>query len=142
MSDDIHVMEEEDYREHLVDRAKDMLDEMQKSEDTTTELPSQDESEPEGTGIPFVWDPREMEYYENNAGDMDEEDVKKFMERDSGFQERLRETDFSGFSRWEERFLITHHSSLDSDEMAERLDRDTEEIGLKLHAMGLKTDEF
>jgi iron uptake system EfeUOB component EfeO/EfeM len=73
---------------------------------------------------------------------MDEEDVREFMERDSGFQERLRETDFSGFSRWEERFLITHHSSLDSDEMAERLDRDTEEIGLKLHAMGLKTDEF
>jgi hypothetical protein len=135
-------MEEKDYREHLVDRAKDMLDNIQDSQYTTSEAPVQEPSEPEGTGIPFVWDPREMEYYESHAGDMDEEDIREFMERDSDFQERLRETDFSGFSRWEERFLITHHSSLEEENLAERLDRDEQEVALKLHAMGLETDEL
>ncbi|MFB6147826.1 MAG: hypothetical protein ABEJ66_02985, partial [Candidatus Nanohaloarchaea archaeon] len=90
------------------------------------------------SSIPFSWDPREVKHLTENRKKMSNEDLKEFMERDSDFQEKLEEIDeWKGFSRWEERTMVQKHSVKSAEEIAEELDRDTKEVELKMHMMGL-----
>lgn len=137
-------MEEEDYEDYLVDKAKELLDEQ------TSDVPDEDEKpglekevdEKEDSKIPFSWDPREVEHMARNRKSMTNKDLQEIMENDSEFQDNLEDIDdWNGFSRWEERLLIQRHGDLNVEELATELDRDQKEVKVKMQMMGFKPDE-
>jgi len=139
-------MDEEEYEDYLVDKAKELLDQQ------TTDKPDVDTDEKSGleskvdekedSKIPFSWDPREVEHLARNRKKITNKDMKEIMENDSDFQENLEDIDdWKGFSRWEERLIIQRHDNQTIDEIASELDRDEKEVKVKMQMMGFKPDE-
>lgn len=151
-------MDEEDYEDYLVDKAKELLNEelTEPSERDPQETPSAPESpemkkkrnemdemaEKQSTSkIPVAWDPREIEHLVENRKKMNNKELKDFLKKDSELQEDVEEVDdWKGFTRWEERFIIQNYQGMDAEELAEELGRDTREVKLKTRIMGLKLD--
>ncbi len=139
------MMDEEEFEDYLVDKAKEILNEdITESEEVEPETPQkedvvdEDVKDKSAGNIPFSWDPREVEHLTRNRKKMSNEDLKKFFERDSEFQEKLQEVDnWKGFTRWEERLMVQQHSVKTPEEIAMDLDRDKKEVELKMHMMGL-----
>lgn len=146
-------MEEDEYRDYLVDRAKELLREQTESEgevDERDEKPEMsrkrkqldEKAERESTSkIPAPWDPQEVEHLARNRKKMDNEELEEFLRKDHELQEELAERDWEDFSRWEERFLIQNHHSMTPEEAATELDREGREVELKMRTMGLNPSE-
>jgi len=140
-------MEDEEYEDYLVDRAKEILNEEVTEADGGLDTPDvPDKKDVAGDGvkdssagdIPFSWDPREVKHLTENRTKMSNRDLKKFFERDSKFHEMMEEVgEWRGFSRWEERLMVQKHTSSTPEELAEELDRGAKEVELKMHMMGL-----
>lgn len=142
-------MEEEEYEDYLVDKAKELLQE-QTSEAEEKEVPqdpkekhvTDDMKDKESSKIPFSWDPREIEHLARNRKSMTNKELEEFMESDSKIHEEMEEIDeWNGFSRWEERLLIQRHGTDTVQEIAEEIDRDVREVKLKMRVMGFKPEE-
>lgn len=145
------MMEDEEYEDYLVDKAKEILDEqIVESDEEEMEAPEMrkkrnrmdEKVEKDSTSrIPFSWDPQEIEHLTRNRTKMSNKDMKEFFERDSEFHEKMEEIDeWKGFSRWEERLMVQQHSVKSVEEIADELDRNMREVELKMHMMGLKVD--
>lgn len=91
--------------------------------------------------IPYTFDPREIEFLAENRKKMSNEQMEEFLRKDSEVHEKLKEIDeWNGFSRWEERFLVQNHTEKSPGEIAEQMDREEEEIELKMKMLGLKVE--
>jgi len=148
-------MEKEEYEDYLVDKAKELMQESLETDEAEIDEEGVDRPEmknkqnkrdekveKESTSkIPFSWDPREIKHLANNRPEMSNEELKKFFEGDTDLHEELEEADdWKGFSRWEERFIVQHHNSMDEEEIADQIGRDTREVNLKMRIMGLKVE--
>ncbi|MFB6209131.1 MAG: hypothetical protein ABEJ56_03250 [Candidatus Nanohaloarchaea archaeon] len=139
-------MEQDDYEDYLVDKAKEILDEQTESE--KVEVPENESrediekaEEQAKSEIPFNFDPREIQHLSNNRKKMSNREIKEFLEKDSEVQERLEELDeWRGFNRWEERFLIQNNLNKDPEQIAEDLGRDEEKVRLKMRMLGLDVE--
>ncbi|MBC5792640.1 MAG: hypothetical protein H8Z69_01235 [Nanohaloarchaea archaeon] len=88
---------------------------------------------------PMQWDPRESEFFFNNRDSMGNDELKKFLEGSSDFQESLEDQEeWDEFSRDEERKLVTMQGGMQADQIAEELGRDEEEVKLKMRMMGMR----
>ncbi len=145
-------MDREQYEDYLVDKAKELLnEELSNVEEEKIEKPemrkkrnSMDEkAENDSTSkIPFSWDPREVEYLSRNRKEMSNSDLEKFLKNESEFQEEIEDvTDWKGFSRWEERFMV-QNPSMDPGKVAEELGRDEKHVKLKMHMLGINVDRW
>ncbi len=144
-------MDQEEYQDYLVDKAKELLNaelsdkEERKKPEMKRKRNKRDEKveKEAGSKIPFMWDPRETKHLVNNRKNMDNKDLKNFFENETEFQKKLEDLDdWKGFSRWEERFLIQNQSVKTPEEMADQLDRDTEHVKMKMYMLGIKVDEL
>ena len=140
-------MNDEDYEDYLVDKAKELLKE--ETESSEEELPMDSKKkhldrktrDKEDSKIPFSWDPREVEHLARNRKSMTNKDLEEFMESDSKIHEEMEDIDeWKGFSRWEERLLIQRHGQNTVEEIAEEIDRDVKEVKLKMRTMGFKPE--
>ncbi len=159
-------MDEDEYEDYLVDKAKELLNEqlsevgeegvekpeMKTPEDSSKSSGSRsswnfkkrnkmdERAEKDSTSkIPFTWDPQEVEHLTKNRHHLDNEEMKKFLEKDTEFQEKLQEIDeWHGFSRWEERFLVQNPET-DPEELADELGRETDEVEIKMHMLGIRS---
>lgn len=144
-------MDEDQYEDYLVDKAKELLNEQVSDVEKDLEKPemknkrsSMDEkAEEESTSeIPFTWDPREIQHLVENRKSMSNDELKEFLKKDSKVQEEINELDeWKGFTRWEERFMVQNHTSRNTEEIAEQLGRDEREVRLKMRVLGLKVGE-
>lgn len=139
-------MDDEEFEDYLVDKAKKILNEeiieTSEEERKPPEMPKKrnkwDEKADKESKIPFSWDPRELEHLTENRKRMSNEQLKKFFKKDSEFHEELEELgEWKGFSRWEERLMVQQHNVKSPEELAEELDRNVKEVELKMHMMGL-----
>ncbi len=153
------MKEGKDYEDYLVDKAKELLNEQVseagKGELDAPETPSGREgpgmerrndldtkADRESTSkIPFAWDPREVEHLARKRKEMDNQDLKDFLEKNTDFHDELEELDeWKGFTRWEERFMVQNFGNMETGEIAEELGRDEKEVDLKLKILGLKVE--
>ena len=141
-------MNDEEYEDYLVDKARELLKEQ--TSDAETEVPENSKDkhltdemkDKEDSKIPFAWDPREVEHLARNRKSMSNKDFEDFMESDSKFHEEAKKVDdWKGFSRWEERHIITNHGQQTVEEIAGELDRDPKEVKLKMRMMGFIPEE-
>lgn len=102
-----------------------------------------EKAEQESTSkIPYTFDPQEIEFLAKNRKSMSNEEMEEFLRKDSEVHEKLEEIDeWNGFSRWEERFMVQNASAKSPEEIAEQMDREQEEVELKMQMLGLKIDE-
>lgn len=149
-----HVHMKENDEDFLLDRTKKLLkQEMESSEDfeeddrkpemkrKRNELDKKAEQE-STSKIPFTFDPHEIEFLAENRKSMSNDEMKEFLKKDSEVHEKLEEIDeWEGFSRWEERFIVKNASAKSPGEIAEQMDRQEEEVELKMQMLGLKIDE-
>ncbi len=147
-------MDQEDYEDYLVDKAKELLKEdltdagkgdMEKPEMRSKTSEIDEKAEKDSTSeIPAPWDPREVEHLARNRKKMSKEEMEEFLKKDSELHREIEELDeWSGFSRWEERFIIQRNGDKPGD-IAEELERDVDEVRIKMRIMGLvpeKDDE-
>lgn len=143
-------MEQEEYEDYLVDRAKELLNEQMETEpdkgpnkpEMKNKRNSMDEKvEREASSkIPVSWDPQEVEALVRNRKDMTNDELDEFLRKDSKIQEEIEDFEWNGFSRWEERFIIQHHMTMDTEGIAGEIDRDPREVELKMRIMGLNPD--
>lgn len=150
------TMDEEDYEDYLVDKAKDLLNEQlsgaekrdngskpePKDSGSSGERDMIEKAEEEGKSkIPAAFDPREIEHLAENRKNMDNQELKEFLEKESDLQRELEDIDeWKGFSRWEERFMIQNNLNTEPDEIAEELGRDEKEVRLKMRMLGLDVE--
>ncbi|MFT4893114.1 MAG: hypothetical protein ACI8Z7_000912 [Candidatus Nanohaloarchaea archaeon] len=142
-------MDQEEYDDYLVDKAKELLDEQTsdvKEQDLEVETDEDkdiiDKAEEEGKSkIPATFDPREIEHLSRNRKNMSNQELKEFLEKESDLQKELNEIDeWKGFSRWEERFMIQNNLNREPDEIAEELGREEKEVRLKMRMLGLDVE--
>lgn len=147
------MKDEEEYDDYLVDKAKELLREdveseadeisdSQKPEMSHKRNELDEKAEQESTSkIPYTFDPREIEFLAENRKKMSNEEMEEFLRKDSEVHEKLKEVDeWNGFSRWEERFMVQNHTHKSPGEIAEEMDRDKDEVELKMQMLGLKVD--
>lgn len=149
------VMDEEEYEDYLVDKAKELMQESLETDEEKLEKEGVDKPEmrkkqnkkdekvekDSTSKIPFSWDPREIKYLAENRPKMSNEELKKFFEKDTDLHEELEKSDdWKGFSRWEERFIVQNNNTMDEEEIAEQIGRDVREVNLKMRIMGLKVE--
>ncbi|MFB6143949.1 MAG: hypothetical protein ABEJ98_01435 [Candidatus Nanohaloarchaea archaeon] len=147
------MKEGEEYEDYLVDKAKELLREDMESSaevDSKIEKPEMknkqnqldEKAEKESTSeIPYTFDPREIEFLAENRKEMTNEELEEFLRKDSDVHEKLEDVDeWNGFSRWEERFMVQNHNSKSPGEIAEELDRDEDEVELKMRMLGLQPE--
>lgn len=145
----------EEYEDFLIDRAKKLLKEDVESEAEDFEVSGDGKpemkqktkdldrkAEKESTSkIPYTFDPREIKFLAENRKKMSNEQMEEFLRKDSEVHEKLEEIDeWNGFSRWEERFLVQNHTQKSPGEIAEQMDREKEEIELKMKMLGLNPE--
>jgi hypothetical protein len=142
-------MDQDEYQDYLVDKAKELLDEQTsdvEEEDLDVEKDRDkdiiDKAEEEGKSkIPAAFDPREIEHLANNRKKMDNQELKQFLEKESDLQKEMEDIDeWKGFSRWEERFMIQNNLNREPDEIAEELGREEKEVRLKMRMLGLDVE--
>lgn len=143
-------MDQDEYQDYLVDKAKELLEEQTSDEeDRDTDVETQEDerdiiekAEEEGKSkIPAAFDPREIEHLSNNRKKMSNSELKEFLEKESDLQRELEDIDeWNGFSRWEERFMIQNNLNKEPEEIAEELGREEKEVRLKMRMLGLDVE--
>lgn len=142
-------MDQEEYEDYLVDKAKEILDEQTSDvEEQEIEIQEQKESKDiekpeaeEEKRIPANFDPREIQHLTENRKSMSNKEMKEFLQRESDLQEELNKIgEWKGFSRWEERFMIQNNLSKEPEEIADELDREEKQVRLKMRMLGLDVD--
>ena len=89
----------------------------------------------------MAFDPQETEFLAENRKSMSNDEMKKFLEQESELQKKLQKIDdWKGFTRWEERLMVQKHTSQDAESIARELERDENEVRLKMRMLGLKVD--
>lgn len=142
-------MDKDEYDDYLVDKAKEILNsDLSEAGEEGAEKPEMkkkrnemdEKVEQESTSkIPFSWDPQEVQHLTRNRHKMDNEEMEKFLKKDTEFHEKMEEIDeWNGFSRWEERLLVQHPDK-EPEELSERLGREKEEVELKMHMLGVRS---
>lgn len=142
-------MDQDEYDDYLVDKAKEILDqqtsdvdedELEVEEDGERDII--DKAEKDGKSkIPATFDPRQLEHLSNNRKNMDNKELKEFLEKESDLQKELEEIDeWKGFSRWEERFMIQNNLNKEPNEIADELERGEKEVRLKMRMLGLDVE--
>ncbi|WEL19393.1 hypothetical protein [Candidatus Nanohalococcus occultus] len=137
-------MEDEEFKDYLADKAKEILNEQTsdvgKAPEKKEKLESRAEKESESK-IPFAWDPREVEHLAKNRKSMTNKELENFMDKDSELHEKMEEIDeWTGFARWEERFLLQNVDK-EIEDLAEEMDRSKPEIEAKKIMMGIQGTE-
>lgn len=146
-------MDEEDYEDYLVDKAKELLNEgLDSPEEVEKGKPEMRQkrnemdrkAEQESTSkIPFSWDPREIKQLEKNRKKMSNKELEKFLKKDSELHKDLEEFgEWNGFSRWEERFIVQNYQHKTPEEIANDMERKEKEIRLKMRMMGLMPEDM
>ena len=145
--------EEEGYRYFLNEKAKELLKDDMESDvedidgkeapemkDKRNEL--DEKAEMESTSkIPYTFDPQEIKFLAENRKQMSNEDMEEFLRKDSEVHEKLKEVDdWESFSRWEERFLVQNFTNKSVGEIADQMDREEEQIELKMMMLGLNPE--
>lgn len=137
----------------LLDRTKKLLkQELESSADFETDMKPEmkrkkndldEKAEQESTSkIPYTFDPQEIEFLTENRKSMSNEEMEEFLRKDSEVHEKLEEIDeWKSFSRWEERFLVQNAGTKSPEEIAEQMEREKENVELKMQMLGLKIDE-
>lgn len=141
------MKDEEEYEDYLVDKAKELLNQEvsgadgREVPDPTKERNDHRDEELKDSDIPMAFDPQETEFLARNRKSMSNDELKEFLEQESELQEKLQEIDnWKGFSRWEERLMVQQHTSKNAEAIAEELDRDENEVRIKMRMLGLKVD--
>lgn len=142
------TMEDEEYNDYLVDKAKELLNEQVSGaddEDVDVPEPERDpieKAEAEGKSkIPVTWDPQEVEHLARNRKNMSNDELKEFLEKESDLQKELEKIDdWKGFNRWEERFMIQNNLDMEPEDIARELDRGEREVRLKMRMMGFDVE--
>ncbi len=123
-------MRREEVKDELVDKAKKVLDDQmthrEKMEDKA--LTSKNKSA-EGE-----WKKEEIDFLKNNRSEMSNEELEEF------FLEDKFETDWKPFSRTEERYILESFGTTDTENIAEALNRDVEQVEKKIKMMGLDVE--
>jgi len=142
------MKDQEEYEDYLVDKAKELLNEEVSGADGK-EVPDPGkerrrdhrDEKMKNSDIPMAFDPQETEFLAKNRKSMSNQELKEFLEQESELQKKLQEIDnWKGFSRWEERIIVQKHTSQDAEDIAEELERDENEVRLKMRMLGLKVD--
>jgi hypothetical protein len=141
------MKDQEEYEDYLVDKAKELLNEEvsgadgREVPDPKKERRDHRDEEMKNSDIPMAFDPQETEFLAKNRKSMSNEEMKEFLEQESELQKKLQEIDnWKGFSRWEERIMVQKHTSQGAEDIAEELERDENEVRLKMRMLGLKVD--
>lgn len=140
-------MDDEEFDDYLVDKAKEILNEqtsdvgdIPERDEKKEKLEERAEKESESE-IPFAWDPREIEHLAKNRKSMTNKELEEFMDKDSELHKKLEEVDeWKGFARWEERFLLQNMNK-DVEELADEMDRSKPELEAKKIMMGIQGTE-
>lgn len=80
------------------------------------------------------WSKDETEFITKNRTKLDNEELQEFL---AGEHNVNKERKWDQFSRTEEKFMRSNIQTTDKEQIAERLDRDEEEIEIQLKIMGL-----
>ncbi len=125
-------MTREEIKDDLVDKAKKVLDEQMTHREKMEEkaLTNKDSSK-EGE-----WKKEEIDFLKNNRTEMSNEELEDF------FLEEKFETDWKPFSRTEERYILESFGTTETEQIAEALNRDVEQIEKKIKMMGLDVEQI
>lgn len=125
-------MKREEIKDDLVDKAKKVLDEQMTHREKMEEkaLTNKDSSK-EGE-----WKKEEIDFLKNNRTEMSNEELEDF------FLEEKFETDWKPFSRTEERYILESFGTTETEQIAEALNRDIEQIEKKIKMMGLDVEQI
>lgn len=125
-------MKREEIKDDLVDKAKKVLDEQMTHREKMEEkaLTNKDSSK-EGE-----WKKEEIDFLKNNRTEMSNEELEDF------FLEEKFETDWKPFSRTEERYILESFGTTETEQIAEALNRDVEQIEKKIKMMGLDVEQI
>jgi len=125
-------MKREEIKDELVDKAKKVLDDQMTHREKMEEkaLTSKDSSK-EGE-----WKKEEIDFLKNNRTEMSNEELEDF------FLEEKFETDWKPFSRTEERYILESFGTTETEQIAEALNRDVEQIEKKIKMMGLDVEQI
>lgn len=145
------MMDREDYEDYLVDKARELMredlsdagnGEVEKPEMKLKKDAMDRKAEKDSTSeIPAPWDPREVEHLARNRKKMSNEELEEFLKKDSELHSEMEELEeWKGFTRWEER-LIIQNSDQSPQQIAEELERDADEVRIKMRVMGLLPEE-
>lgn len=140
------TMDEDEYDDYLVDKAKELLNEQVETEEEELEIEEDrdpiEKAEAEGKKkIPATWDPQEVEHLARNRKNMSNDELKEFLEKETDFQQEMEKIDdWKGFNRWEERFMIQNNLDMEPEDIAQELDRGEREVKLKMRMMGFDVD--
>jgi hypothetical protein len=141
------MKDQEEYEDYLVDKAKELLNqEVSGTEGREVPDPGKKRSDHrdekmKNSDIPMAFDPQETEFLAENRKSMSNDEMKKFLEQESELQKKLQKIDdWKGFTRWEERLMVQKHTSQDAESIARELERDENEVRLKMRMLGLKVD--
>ena len=125
-------MRREEVKDELVDKAKKVLDDqMTHREKMENKALDSEDSKEEGG-----WNKQEIEFLKNNRTEMSNEELEEF------FLEEKFETDWKPFSRTEERYILESFGTTESEQIAEALNRDVEQVEKKIKMMGLDVEEI
>lgn len=114
-----------------------LLDQKLESDLTEVDIPDTEEPENQESNVPLVWDPRELDFYRNHVESERPDEIQDFAEDNEQAFEQTKDIKPDDYSRWEERFLISHHQTLSLEELSERTGRSEEETKSKLASMGI-----
>jgi hypothetical protein len=143
-------MDQDEYDDYLVDKAKELLHESA-DDDTDAEIAANDnrrkrrnadravaDSTEDATDVKQDADrmQAEVDMLARRRQHMDNDELEEFLSGESEVHELMREADDTAFSDWENRMLITHPDA-SPDDLAEQLDRSVAEIKLQQHRLGL-----
>lgn len=125
-------MRREEVKDELVDKAKKVLDdEMTHREKMENKALDSEDSKEEGE-----WNKQEIEFLKNNRTEMSNEELEEF------FLEEKFETDWKPFSRTEERYILESFGTTETEQIAEALNRDVEQLEKKIKMMGLDVEQI
>lgn len=146
------------YRDYLVGKAKELLDEQDQNATDRKEFEQRrgvptDTNPTDSVSARMSQDTRsetlerargpdgvrakEVDMLSRKREDMDNEELRDFLSGDSEFHDDLAAAEeLDAFTRWEERMLIQRHDE-DVGTLADDLDRDVAAVRAKLRMMGL-----
>ena len=125
-------MRREEVKDELVDKAKKVLDDqMTHREKMENKALNSEDSKEEGE-----WNKQEIEFLKNNRTEMSNEELEEF------FLEEKFETDWKPFSRTEERYILESFGTTETEQIAEALNRDVEQLEKKIKMMGLDVEQI
>lgn len=125
-------MRREEVKDELVDKAKKVLDDqMTYREKMENKALDSEDSKEEGE-----WNKQEIEFLKNNRTEMSNEELEEF------FLEEKFETDWKPFSRTEERYILESFGTTETEQIAEALNRDVEQLEKKIKMMGLDVEKI